>query len=42
LWRGQPASFLLVAPAPEGRIEPSRTALVSVWLDGVEPAAAGP
>ena len=34
--RDRPASFLLVSPAPEGRIDPASTALVSVWIDGVE------
>ena len=36
LGRGEPASFLLLSPAPEGRIDPTRAALVAVWLDGVE------
>ena len=36
LGRGRPASFLLVSPAPEGRIDAAAAALVSVWLDGVE------
>ena len=34
--RGQPASFLLVFPAPEGRIDLAHTALNAVWLDGFE------
>ena len=39
LGRGRPASFLLVSPAPEGRIDPAAAALVSVWLDGIEAVA---
>jgi len=33
---GQPASFLLVSPAPEGRIDLQKTTLMSVWFDGTE------
>lgn len=33
---GQPASFLLVSPAPNGEIDLQETALTSVWFDGVE------
>ncbi len=40
LERGQPASFLLVASAPEGRVDPARAELAAVWLDGVEALAA--
>jgi hypothetical protein len=40
LGRGRPASFLLVSPAPGGQIDPATAALVSVWIDGVEAAAA--
>jgi len=32
----QPASFLLVTPAPEGKIDFGRARLTSVWLDGFE------
>jgi hypothetical protein len=34
--RGSPASFLLVSPAPDGRLDPLQARLVSVWIDGVE------
>ncbi len=37
---GRPASFLLLSPAPEGRIDPAEAALLSVWIDGVEAVAA--
>lgn len=33
---GRPASFLLVSPAPGGQIDFQKTALVSVWHDGIE------
>lgn len=33
---GQRASFLRVAPAPQGEIDPSRAAVISIWHDGVE------
>jgi hypothetical protein len=36
LRRGQPASFLLFSPAPDGRIDNQTTALMSVWRDGIE------
>jgi hypothetical protein len=34
--RGQPASFLLLSPAPEGQIDLNNATLDAVWLDGVE------
>jgi len=40
LGRGRPASFLLLSPAPAGRIDPAEAGLVSIWLDGVETAPA--
>jgi len=36
LRRGQLASFLLVSPAPEGKIDLQETMLTSVWFDGNE------
>lgn len=33
---GQPASLLLVKPAPAGRIDFDKARLISVWLDGSE------
>ena len=36
LERGRPASFLIVAPAPGGRVDLDRTRLGGVWLDGLE------
>ncbi len=36
LRRGLPATFLRVAPAPDGEIDLQLTALVSVWHDGTE------
>ncbi len=38
---GQAASFLVVSPAPEGRIDVTETGLTSVWLDG-HPVEEGP
>ena len=38
--RGQPASFLIAAPAPAGKIDLNRTALHAIWIDGVEIDAA--
>jgi hypothetical protein len=38
---GQAASFLVVSPAPEGRIDVTETGLTSVWLDG-HPIEEGP
>lgn len=34
--RGQPASFLVASPAPEGQIDLNSTALHAIWIDGVE------
>jgi hypothetical protein len=34
--RGQPASFLLLSPAPEGQIDLNNSTVEAVWLDGVE------
>ena len=34
LIRHRPASFLMVSPAPEGKIDFATSRLVSVWLDG--------
>ena len=34
LIKDRPASFLLVSPAPEGRIDFANSRLTSVWLDG--------
>jgi hypothetical protein len=36
LRRGQPASFLLVSPADESRVDLDEARLESVWIDGVE------
>ena len=36
LRRGQPASFLLVSPADESRVNLDEARLESVWIDGVE------
>jgi len=36
LRRGRPASFLLVSPAMEGRIDPETARLTSVFIDGLE------
>ena len=36
LRQGLEASFLLVSPAPEGRIDFTATGLTAVWLDGHE------
>ena len=36
LIKDRPASFLLVSPAPEGRVDFSKSRLTSVWLDGQE------
>ncbi len=36
LRRGRPASFVLLSPAPEGRIDPGSIRLVSVFIDGLE------
>jgi hypothetical protein len=36
LRRRRPASFLLLSPAKEGRIDPSTTRLSSVFIDGLE------
>jgi hypothetical protein len=33
---GVPASFVLLSPAMEGRIDPSEVRLRAVWIDGVE------
>lgn len=36
LRKGQAASFLILSPAPEGRIDFKHTRLESVWLDGYQ------
>jgi len=36
LRRGRPASFLLLSPATEGRIDPETARLTSVFIDGLE------
>jgi hypothetical protein len=36
LRRGRPASFLLLSPAPDGRIDLESARLGSVFIDGVE------
>ncbi len=36
LRRGRPASFLLLAPAPGGEIDPGSTRLTSVFINGIE------
>jgi hypothetical protein len=36
LMKDRPASFLLVSPAPEGRMDFTKSRLASVWLDGQE------
>ena len=42
LRRGRPASFVMLSLAPEGRIDPGSTRLVSVFIDGLEVPRSSP